>query len=1044
MSGEPGRPVGLVAEARVRWLDDLPAAGVLPERTVIVASEAIAHAWRREIVDARPELLMGTRFVTPIGAAISLLELQGVHFTTGEEAVRAARIVAYLQRDVRMEAFDLSVLREGRGWADALASTLTELEGAALDVTALEAASDSRCRDLARLLKDLDAAAGASWTIARVLREATARLVAEPAVWPFAGACLVEVSGHEDMVMANWLRAIPRTRIVAIETQPRRTAYVERVRARFGELALQQIETVTTSELGLLAAYLFSAPDVLTALDRPRSLGNDGTVQLEEHAGVEEEMEAAVSWVIGEVGDCGAPLEQIGIVVPKLDPYAALLSARLEVLLPDSVCVLGGVPATSTSAGARIAMLLRALAGYLHLDVLAELLPVVDLGAGDVFLSRSDAISALYELGTVGGSIAHPAGALDWVARIGPRCEALAAAIAEAPPDEDLGRELRAMQRKLEHLRAITAPLEAIDRVARVVLADAPLNKVWPTLKTVLQGHLRIGVDGVRIVAAIDEVLQPLTTADLVFGEAALAAITNALVSVRLPVGRFGEARVTIAALGDVAGLTFRTVRVLGLAEGAIPSNVREDPVLPDSARRGLGAAMPLAADRTVAQLHSLHRTVLGATERIVLSVARMDPQRRYREPSGALLEAAAALGRPPLGSGGVTIPDASMLRQQAFEPARHELRTIRARWPVNATGLLDRAVRRRQVPKRWTTDRILSLDRLLAPPARAPGPMDGWLVGELPTLPGLTPERPVSASALSRLLECPHRFLYERVLGWSAPPALGDEGAIDAMSYGTLFHATAEGFYRDHGTAFCAREKSLDEWKTIAGEHADRSFATFIETYPLAGTAIRDAARRRLRRDLAALLETDCEKEQTFVDVERAFGPTALTLGARTVHVHGFIDRIDRTATTTIVRDLKTGKAKRRKDADDIRPAYDVQLGLYGLVARANAAAWGVPERVEGAYVYPADSSRDERSFRDDFETLTTHTRSWLATALDLLEARRFPRTPDPSDCTFCPFKPVCGVAAQDRALEILTEPEPAVAGFAALKIESEDGDDA
>lgn len=1036
------RPIGLVAEARVRWLSEPGVTALLPERTVIVGNEATAHAWRRDIVDARPDLLIGTRFITPIAAATAVLELAGVTFSTGEEAVRAARVVALFDEDLAFEAFDLDVLRGGRGWGDALAWTLGEVEGALLDVGTLASSPDLRCRDLARILERLDQLAGPSWTIARLLREATCRLGADPSLWPFGGACLAEVTGHESMAMASWLRAIPSVRIVSITTQPRRPEYVERVRARFGDLALQDIETATTSELGLLATYLFSAPEVLAAPDRPRSMGNDGTVQLEEHAGLDEEIDAAVTWVIGEISDCGTALEQIGIVVPQLDPYAALLSSRLDALIPDSVHVLGGVPATSTSDGARIATALRALAGHLHIDVLAELLPILALASDDLQLSRRDALAVLYELGSVGGSAAHPAAALDWVPRNGLRQATLAATIAAARIIDDSDRDVQAMPRRLEHLRALTSPLEAIDRVARVLIADGSLDELWPALRVMLGEHLRVGVDGSRILSALGEALHPLMGAGILRGQAALGAIATALAALRLPVGRFGEPRITIAALSDVAGLTFRCVRILGLAEGAVPTNVREDPVLPDTVRRALGA-MPIAFDRTVAQLHALHRVALATTERIVLSVARMDPQRRYREPSGVLLEAAAALGRPPLGISGVTIPDARMLRTHGFEPARRELRAIHARWPVHTTGRLDRAIRRRQVPRSWRTDKIFAIDRLLAPRAPDPGPMDGWFPeGAFAELPGATADRPISASALSRLLECPHRFLYERVLGWEAPPQIADEGNIDALSYGSLFHETAEAFYRLHGTAFCAKSQSLHDWQRAADAIAETQFAAFIATYPLAGVEIRNAARRRLQRDLRALLVADWQTAKTFVDVERGFGPLDLPVGGRTVHVRGYIDRIDTLGAMTLVRDLKTGRAKRRKSAEDVRPAYDVQLGLYGLVVQVKAPEWGIPEVVEGTYVYPADPSGDERSFREDFENLTALTRSWIGTGIDLLQARRFPRTPEADDCTFCSFKPVCGIAANERAAQLLLDVAGPLREFADLKSKSDDGE--
>jgi hypothetical protein len=265
------RPIGLVAEARVRWLSELDVDRQLPERIVIVGNEAIAHAWRRDVVDARPDLLLGTRFITPVVAAAAVVELAGVAFSLGEEAVRAARIVALLHNTMALEAFDAEVLREGRGWGEAIGSTLGHIEGAALESAALAASADPRCRDLALVLDELERRAGSSWTVPRLLREATVRLVDDSALWPFDGACLAEVTGHESVVMARFLRATPRMRIVSIATQPRRSAYVQRVRAGFGELALQDIETVTTNELGLLATYLFSAPEVLAAPDRPRA-----------------------------------------------------------------------------------------------------------------------------------------------------------------------------------------------------------------------------------------------------------------------------------------------------------------------------------------------------------------------------------------------------------------------------------------------------------------------------------------------------------------------------------------------------------------------------------------------------------------------------------------------------------------------------------------------------------------------------------------------------------------------------------------------------
>ena len=1025
-----------LAASRAAWLAELPTEAVLPERTVIVRSEAQAHCWRRDLAAAdRPDLLLGTRFVTPLGAAVALLELAGVELLVGEETVRGARIAALLQQDLVFHGFDLRVLRERPGWEDALATTIGDIEAACIDPQSLRAAADPRCADLALLIEKLDGAAGTSWTAARVLREATALLRADQTLWPFGGSCLTEITGHEHVALAQWLRAIPNMRVVLADVQPRRSAYVERATALFGEVPVVEIANPHRSERDLLAQFLFARPDLLTNPSRPRSDGEDGTVQIEEHSGVEEELDAAVAWVIGEVGERATPFEQIATIVPRLDPYAGMLVGRLAGVCDDAVHVVGGLPAIETSAGARVATVLRALSGYLHVDVLADVLPILKL-TDDVHLSRRDAITALYELGTAGGSAAHPEGALTWAARNAKRQEALAAVIANARKDEDAERHLRDVTQSLKHLKAIGPALDALDRVAHLLIEQSSLTELWTALGELLRGHVRVGVEGTRILFALDEALAPLIDAEILSGEAALKAVIAALNSIRLTVGRFGDARITVVALADAVGLSFRSVRVMGLAEGSVPSNVREDPALPDSLRSALGVHLPLAESRALSQLHALHRVVTATAERIVLSAPRMDGDGRYREPSGVLLEAAAAVGRPPLGRTHGAIPDAKLMRRTSFEPSRHRLHETQARWPVLERGLLDRAADARAIPSGWRTTPLLDLVRIARPSTVGAGVMDGWFpAGPFLDLPGLSIDRPISASALSRFLECPHRFLFERVLGWNAPPELVDEGSIDALSYGSLFHETAEAFYREHGVDFCSGRDTVDAWKVIAERIADARFAAFLETYPLVGEVVRAAQRVRLRRDLHALLESDWQDKKTFVDVERAFGPMALNIGAETVHVRGYIDRLDTRSTTTLVRDLKTGRAKPRKD-DELMPAYDVQLGLYGLVTRARAADWKISATVEGAYVYPADPSGDDRAFEDDFAMLATKTEGWIKTAMALLRLRLFPRTPVLDDCRFCPFKPVCGNAANERAAELLATGTGPIADFAAIKL--------
>jgi hypothetical protein len=91
-----------VAGVRAAWLASLEVAGTLPERTVVVRNEATAHAWRRDLVAAgRAELLVGTRFVTPLGAATAVLELAGITCTLAIGPRSIARCSPSLPRSSR-------------------------------------------------------------------------------------------------------------------------------------------------------------------------------------------------------------------------------------------------------------------------------------------------------------------------------------------------------------------------------------------------------------------------------------------------------------------------------------------------------------------------------------------------------------------------------------------------------------------------------------------------------------------------------------------------------------------------------------------------------------------------------------------------------------------------------------------------------------------------------------------------------------------------------------------------------------------------------
>jgi len=136
-----------------------------------------------------------------------------------------------------------------------------------------------------------------------------------------------------------------------------------------------------------------------------------------------------------------------------------------------------------------------------------------------------------------------------------------------------------------------------------------------------------------------------------------------------------------------------------------------------------------------------------------------------------------------------------------------------------------------------------------------------------------------------------------------------------------------------------------------------------------------------------------------------------------------------------TLIRDLKTARARPRFGNEaEPDPVLDVQLAVYALAAERLARTWQLPPRVGAAYAY-VNRGAEERAWRADFDqTLRPAAEKWLGLARDLLAARTFPRTPDPDDCTYCRFKPVCG-NAHARAKDLLSTGKGVLARFARLK---------
>ena len=1030
----------------------LPASGPLPVRTAIVGSERQAHALRRELIrSGRGAILGGTRFVGTAALAREILEDAGASFTPGEESLRAPRLLALIEEDLPLEYFELDLLRSTPGWPEAFAAAISDLEGAGLEPSRLPATT-AAWRDVALLWSRVEKAAGRSWTSARIYREAVVRLAS--GANPSTGPIFAAVTGRESAAQARFLLALPGITLGVVAARPLRPRHLDRLEALFGRDARAALEG---APLPAVRPHRARPPRptplrLARAPRRPFPAAQQGSGRHRLPRGVRRRGgRGGGRGRMGGPGSPGAehPARGGGRPRPRWRTRSRRSSRAASSGSPGRAggspsTSRGAFPLTATTGGARALSLVRALRGFLSAEGLATVLPFLRAPVDDrQHVTTGEAMGIAWGVGTAGGNQARKEGALEWPERLSTR-EAQVSAALEALGPEKEERDGWGLRDEFDLLRAVKPAVSALCALARLVVDDRPLADLSPAFLDFLEKWVLDPGAGAPVHSLLGDELEGAGADEVarsVNGADALAVIEERIASVRLPTVRFGKPAVYVGTLSGAAGLEFEAVRILGLAEGALPSAVREDAVLPDRMRKEAGPLVPLSSDRVSAQLHSFDRAVRSARSRIALSVPHSDLERSDRETSSLLIEVGAALGRPD-GKERPVIPNLQSLRRTSFEPARTSGDAFRAAHPVTEVQWLDRATVTNEIPPSWKEGRQLALSRIFALRDREGLDAADGILGEegpFPVLPGMAPERPISASALEALLGCPLRFLFDRVLKWKDPAGPSSVRELDALTYGSLLHGVAERFYGEHGADFVARKGTLAAWRKKARAIAAEEFDTLRVSQPLVGLGVEEKERNRLYRDLDSFLGYDWGlKLDRFVGVELAFDGLTIDAGGGKLHVRGYIDRIDVAGGHGLVRDLKSGKDHPRVGKEeDPTPTRDVQLGLYSLVARKMAKEWKLPAKLHAAYVYPRNA--DEREFRDDHAELEQATKEWLSIAHGLLAEHSFPPSPSKDDCKYCSFRAVCD--GQARSLAAVEDAEDAVAEFFSLKVDPKEG---
>jgi hypothetical protein len=472
------------------WLDDclrsLPSS-LSRRATILLPSLHIAHQVRRRLcLDGQPGLLAGVTFLRAEDLAREILvhagQLREGHLsdlrTVGLRALFATGGV----RDLPLAYFNAGQLEASPGYAEAIAATIEELDGAGVTCADLEGAAREwggatgdtdaqlaarRVHDVATLWQTVDASLRAGdpnlRSAAELLCEAGDALAREPRLAASVGKVFAVLSPQPKPTVLQFLSTLPDCCVALLTGRPVRRLgerFIDATASALGATrpALPGQPVTSRTELELAHSYLFAPPEVLSDESRPRSQGHDGTVALEQYPGLQDEVSAAVSWALEHVTAHRTPLEEIAILLPVRELAGFLVSAlersdkgvaadRVEA--PDPLapsepfprpgetngealpCVLpaygaGGLPVVDSPSGHILVQLLRALHAALDAERTIPLLPHLRLaGTSRDRVTEADARRLTYESGIIGGTPSDPDRAREWPARLARRAEAL-------------------------------------------------------------------------------------------------------------------------------------------------------------------------------------------------------------------------------------------------------------------------------------------------------------------------------------------------------------------------------------------------------------------------------------------------------------------------------------------------------------------------------------------------------------------------------------------------------------------------------------------
>ncbi len=865
------------------------------------------------------------------------------------------------------------------GFADALGSTVAELESALVEPGELEG-------ELAELYaayrEELDKLG--LWDRELERRHAAERVAGELEAWDGRP---VFAYGFEDLTGAQWalLNALAgRAEVtVSLPYEPGRDAFasLSRTAEDLSALAdgvdeLPPNPEARSAVLAHLERALFGGP----AGDAPPL---DGSLRFLEGGGLRGTLELVAEEVLALLR-AGTPAEEVAVVCPGLDHWRAALDTAFTTLgIPYALE--GRVRLGQTPFGQALLALLR----YAWLD-------------GD----RRDLFAFLRS--PYSGLTRSHADFLEGRLR--------GRGVREAARVEEEIQKLRGQPLPhLEPLRSADDPVAAVERLARAMLRAAYGLESPPTREQAridLRAHERVG-----------RLLSELEGWSEFGGNVSRDEIVALLDGTRVSLPRGGQAgRIAVLDLLDARTRRFEVVFLLGLEEGRLPRRSQGSPFLDEERKaeleRSSRAGRLLRTDPVSRDRYLFYTACTRPTRRLYLVREAATDDGSPREPSPFLEEARSLFDPDDVERATTRRPLAALT--WPLERAPSERERLRALGALAATE--DETAEALARANGWER----RLERALGAferPTRLTHPA---------VLEELRQKGSFSVTDLERFTDCSSLWLIDRVV---SPRTI--DAQVDVRLRGTIAHQALHGFFKGLPKKTGA-ERVQPETLPQALELLRECLSDAIKAH--VRLDLPDLERRELEaglaRDLEQLVRHEAESPSPLVPhrFEVSFGSErsapelqrGLDLGG--FAISGKIDRIDRDpfGARGMVLDYKSGKTAH--SARKIESELHLQIPLYMLVLRdlvgieplggiyralgGEGQARGLlraEARDDGVPGYPRNDYLDEESFWGQVDRAKSHAQA-VVERIRSGDVRHDPKGGFPCP-TWCDRWPMCRV---------------------------------